>query len=119
MQGRSSAAPPSALGSSCRMLFRRLVPTAALATLVLGATALAQPNLAAHASPALVAGVPTTVDPIRGAGEPDVSAGRHANTLITAPAGSGAQTSWFWRTRDDGLSYNLLGPSNGHWVCQG
>ena len=101
------------------MHVRRLVPSAALVTLLLGATSLAEPHLAAHASPALAAGVPTTVDPVRGAGEPDLSAGPHRNTLITAPAGSGAQTSWFWRTRDDGLSYNLLGPSSGHWVCQG
>jgi hypothetical protein len=57
------------------------------------------------------------VDPIRGAGEPDIAVDNNGNALITGPAGSGAQTSWFWRSRDGGLTYPLLGPSGGHMVC--
>lgn len=62
-------------------------------------------------------GIPTVVDPIRGAGEPDIAVDNNGNALVTAPAGSGAQTSWFWHSADGGLSYPLLGPSGGHMVC--
>ena len=62
-------------------------------------------------------GVPTIVDPIRGAGEPDITVDNNGNALITGPAGSGAQTSWFWRSSDGGLTYPLLGPSGGHMIC--
>src|SRR4051794_23468132 len=62
-------------------------------------------------------GGPTIVDPIRGAGEPDITVDNHGNALITGPAGSGAQTSWFWRSRDGGQTYPLLGPSGGHMIC--
>jgi hypothetical protein len=62
-------------------------------------------------------GIPTIVDPIRGAGEPDIAVDNGGNALITGPAGSGAQTSWFWKSRDGGLTYPVLGPSGGHMVC--
>jgi hypothetical protein len=62
-------------------------------------------------------GIPTVVDPIRGVGEPDMIVDNHNNALITGPGGSGTQTSFFWQTRDGGLSYPLMGPSQGHWVC--
>ncbi|HEV3124973.1 MAG TPA: hypothetical protein VG266_10395 [Candidatus Dormibacteraeota bacterium] len=100
------------------MRLRRVLPSLAIGALSVGVTAVGQPNQG-HAAAALAAGTPTMVDPIRGGGEPDISAGQKGNTLITAPGGSGAQTSWFWRTRDDGLSYQTLGPGNGHWVCAG
>src|SRR5207302_5864584 len=60
---------------------------------------------------------PTVVDPIRGAGEPDIAVDNGGNALITGPAGSGAQTSWFWHSADGGLTYPLLGPSGGHMIC--
>jgi hypothetical protein len=62
-------------------------------------------------------GIPTIVDPIRGAGEPDIVVDNKGNGMITGPGGSGAQTSWFWRSRDGGKTYPLLGPSGGHMVC--
>ena len=62
-------------------------------------------------------GLPTIVDPIRGAGEPDITVDNHGNALITGPAGSGAQTSWFWRSADGGVTYPMLGPSGGHMIC--
>jgi len=73
---------------------------------------------AAEASTGFTVGVPTVVDPIRGAGEPDIGIDNHRNTLITGPAGSGAQTSWFWKSQDHGLTYPLIGPSGGHPICQ-
>src|SRR5689334_8024736 len=62
-------------------------------------------------------GVPTIVDPVRGAGEPDLVVDNQGNGLITGPGGSGSQTSCFWRSRDGGKTYPLLGPSGGHMVC--
>jgi hypothetical protein len=62
-------------------------------------------------------GIPTIVDPIRGVGEPDIAMDNAGNPWITGPAGTGTQTSFFWHSRDDGLTYPLLGPSNGHWIC--
>ena len=62
-------------------------------------------------------GIPTIVDPIRGAGEPDIAVDNGGNALITGPGGSGSQTSWFWKSRDGGRTYPLLGPSGGHMVC--
>src|SRR5438477_10856301 len=62
-------------------------------------------------------GIPTIVDPVRGAGEPDIAVDNGGNALITGPAGSGSQTSWFWHSADGGLTYPLLGPSGGHMVC--
>ena len=62
-------------------------------------------------------GIPTIVDPIRGAGEPDIAVDNNGNALITGPGGSGSQTSWFWHSADGGLTYPLLGPSSGHMIC--
>ena len=71
----------------------------------------------AEGKPRFTVGIPTIVDPIRGAGEPDIVVDNDGNALITGPGGSGAQTSWFWRSRDGGRTYPLLGPSGGHMVC--
>lgn len=73
--------------------------------------------LASHAATSFAVGIPTIVDPVRGGGEPDILVDNSNNALITAPAGSGAQTSFFWRSRDGGLTYPMLGPSAGHWIC--
>ncbi|HXA27268.1 MAG TPA: LPXTG cell wall anchor domain-containing protein [Candidatus Angelobacter sp.] len=70
-----------------------------------------------HAQSAFTVGIPTVVDPVRGVGEPDIVVDNGNNALITGPGGSGTQTSFFWHTRDGGLSYPLLGPSQGHWIC--
>jgi hypothetical protein len=86
-----------------------------------GAVAVAVPLAGApslsHAQTAFRVGIPTVVDPVRGVGEPDLVVDNHNNALITGPGGSGTQTSFFWHTRDGGLSYPLLGPSPGHWIC--
>jgi hypothetical protein len=86
-----------------------------------GAAAVAAPlatsSLTTHAQSAFAVGIPTVVDPVRGVGEPDMVVDNHNNALITGPGGSGTQTSFFWQTRDRGLSYSLLGPSQGHWIC--
>src|SRR4051794_10759250 len=71
----------------------------------------------ADAAPGFAVGVPTVVDPIRGAGEPDIAVDNNGNAIITGPAGSGAQTSWFWQTQDQGLTYPLIGASGGHAIC--
>src|SRR3954452_122788 len=62
-------------------------------------------------------GVPTIVEPIRGAGEPDMVVDNQGNPAVTGPGGSGSQTSWFWHSKDGGQTYSLLGPSGGHMVC--
>ncbi len=86
-----------------------------------GAAAIAVP-LATSAKtppppPPFAVGIPTVVDPIRGVGEPDMVVDGSDNALITGPGGSGTQTSFFWRSRDGGLTYPALGPSQGHWLC--
>jgi len=74
-------------------------------------------SVATHAQTAFTVGIPTVVDPIRGVGEPDLVVDNNNDALITGPGGSGTQTSFFWRSRDGGLTYPLLGPSQGHWIC--
>ncbi|MEY2403604.1 MAG: hypothetical protein QOD38_1155, partial [Acidimicrobiaceae bacterium] len=86
-----------------------VVAAAVLAVAVLAPTA--------NSADTFRVGIPTVVDPIRGAGEPDMAVDNNGNALITGPGGSGSQTSWFWHTADGGLSYPLLGPSSGHMIC--
>ena len=71
----------------------------------------------AAAAQGFAAGIPTIVDPIRGVGEPDIAVDGSNDAWITGPAGTGTQTSFFWHTADGGLTYPLLGPPGGHWVC--
>jgi hypothetical protein len=75
------------------------------------------PSVPARAQTVFTVGLPTVVDPVRGVGEPDVIVDNHNNALITGPGGSSTQTSFFWKSHDGGLTYSLLGPSQGHWVC--
>src|SRR5258708_4984796 len=70
-----------------------------------------------HAATAFTVGIPTVVDPVRGVGEPDIVVDNNNDALITGPGGSGTQTSFFWRSRDGGLTYPMLGPTQGHWLC--
>jgi len=94
---------------------RLLAGGAAVATAV---TLFAVPVLGASASaPHLRLGVPTVVDPIRGGAEPYIAIARHDQPFVSAPGGTSVQTSWFWTSRDHGLTYGTLGPSEGHWVC--
>ena len=62
-------------------------------------------------------GLPTVVDPIRGVGEPDILVDNNNNPMVTGPGGSSAATSFFWYSKDGGLTYPLLGPANGHMIC--
>ena len=98
---------------------RLLAPTVAVlgAAVALGVSGLRPANGAAQAG--FTMGVPTVVDPIRGVGEPDIAAlgDRQANPFISGPAGSSTQTSFFWQSRDGGVSFVQRGPHNGHWVC--
>lgn len=95
----------------------------AIALLVAGTAvvvlAVLLPGTAASAgSSTFAVGIPTVVDPIRGVGEPDIAVDNSGNAWITGPAGTATQTSLFWHTRDGGLTYPLLGPTGGHWLCQ-
>jgi hypothetical protein len=74
-------------------------------------------SVPSHAATAFTVGIPTVVDPVRGVGEPDIVVDNSNDALITGPGGSGTQTSFFWHTTDGGLTYSLLGPSQGHWIC--
>jgi len=87
-----------------------VVATAAMLSIVL-------PSSVAAAS-GFAVGIPTVVDPIRGVGEPDIAVDNSNNAWITGPAGTATQTSMYWHSRDGGLTYPLLGPSGGHYLCQ-
>src|SRR4051812_44480268 len=94
---------------------RRWIRVALVAALIVPVAVEFGPT--AQGGSSFAVGIPTIVDPIRGAGEPDIVVDNGGNALITGPGGSGSQTSWFWRSRDGGLTYPLLGPSGGHMVC--
>jgi hypothetical protein len=95
---------------------RRLI--AASAALLAGIATFTLPSLHAQgASNDMRVGVPTVVDPIRGGAEPYISVDRNNQPFVSAPGGTSVQTSWYWRSRDHGLTYQLLGPSTGHWIC--
>src|SRR4051812_22571919 len=95
---------------------RRLIAGGAAALAAI--TVLAFPAFKAQgASSGLQIGVPTVVDPIRGGAEPYISVDRTNQPFVSAPGGTSVQTSWYWRSRDHGLTYQLLGPRNGHWIC--
>ena len=87
------------------------LPLAALAAFV------TTPHAAQAISTPFAVGIPTIVDPVRGVGEPDIVLDNSGNGIISGPAGTGAQTSFFWHSRDGGLTYPMMGPSSGHWIC--
>jgi hypothetical protein len=93
----------------------------AIAFVVLTAALVAvagQPVPVVHAGSSLAVGVPTLVDPIRGAGEPYIAIGRDNDAWITGPGGSSAQTSFFFHSLDGNLTYRHISPtSDGHLVC--
>jgi len=92
--------------------------TLAIALVISAFGVLMLPAPHASAQTPLAVGIPVVVDPIRGAGEPDLTMDTANNAWISGPGGSGAQTSFFWHTRDGGLTYPHQGPySSGHWLC--
>lgn len=98
---------------------RRVAWTAAVALLAAATAMLSGLSGAAGAagSGTFAMGIPTVVDPIRGVGEPIIAVDNADNAWISGPAGSSTQTSFFWHSRDGGLTYPMLGPPGGHWVC--
>src|SRR4051812_8442622 len=95
---------------------RRVVLVLAAAALAVNA-AVAMGAASASSSGHFAVGVPTVVDPVRGAGEPIILVDKHGAPWISGPAGTSTQTSWFWRSRDAGQTFQLFGPPGGHWVC--
>src|SRR5258708_5821252 len=95
---------------------RQRLGVAAVAGLAAGLPLMSGP-VTSHGASAFTVGIPTVVDPVRGVGEPDIVVDNSNDALITGPGGSGTQTSFFWRSYDHGLTYSLLGPSQGHLVC--
>ncbi|MDX6286997.1 MAG: hypothetical protein QOG53_2482 [Frankiales bacterium] len=88
-----------------------------VAAAAISGTAAITAGAASSAQGGFAVGVPTVVDPVRGAGEPIITLDKHGSPWISGPSGTSTQTSWFWRSRDRGESYQLYGPSGGHWVC--
>ena len=95
----------------------RRIALAAAALILSGAAAVTTTAVSSAASGDFEVGVPTVVDPVRGAGEPLITVDNHGGPWISGPAGTSTQTSWFWRSRDEGQTYQLFGPPGGHWVC--
>jgi len=62
-------------------------------------------------------GEPTIVDPIRSGAEPIIAIDNKGNPMVSAPGGSTVTTSWYWKSHDGGQSYQMLGPSSGHFLC--
>jgi len=48
-------------------------------------------------------------DPIRMVGEPDIEIDNHNGIYVSGPGGSTTQTSWFWKSEDNGLQWHIVG----------
>ena len=96
---------------------RRIRGLAAVAFVGGVALGLVPATIGGHAQVPFAVGIPTIVDPVRGVGEPGLVLDNANNAWVNGPAGSGTQTSFFWHSRDGGLTYPMLGPSQGHWIC--
>ena len=97
---------------------RQLSVVIATALVIAAFAVLVLPGSKASAQTPLAVGNPVVVDPIRGAGEPDIVMDTQSNAWISGPGGSGAQTSFFWHSRDGGQTYPHVGPlSSGHYMC--
>jgi hypothetical protein len=48
-------------------------------------------------------------DPIRMVGEPDIEIDNHNGIYVSGPGGSTTQTSWFWKSEDNGLQWHIIG----------
>jgi hypothetical protein len=67
-------------------------------------------------SPSLVSGSngitfdhATVNDPVRMVGEPDIVIDNRGGIYVSGPGGSTTQTSWFWKSGDNGLQWHLIG----------
>lgn len=101
-----------------RSTSRRASVALSVALLLAAVAVLLVPAPRASAQTPLAVGIPVVVDPIRGVGEPDLAVDSANNSWISGPGGSGTQTSFFWHSRDGGLTYPHQGPlSAGHWLC--
>ncbi|HJP65045.1 MAG TPA: hypothetical protein VKA30_01935 [Actinomycetota bacterium] len=107
----ASIIPRSAL---TRLVARGLAVFAALSLLAMGT--MSSPS-SASAGSRLAIGVPTVVDPIRGAGEPYIAIDARGDPWVTGPGGSTVLTSYYWKSDDGGQTYGMMGPSGGHWLC--
>jgi hypothetical protein len=103
--------------SASRFSGRRVLSILALALAGFALTPVAGLATSAAARAKLAFGVPTVVDPIRGAGEPYIAVDAHNNPWITGPGGSTVLSSYFWQSRDGGQTFALNGPPGGHWLC--
>jgi len=84
---------------------------------VLIALATVAPSGAATKGSTLAFGIPTVVDPIRGAGEPYIALDARSDPWIAAPGGSTVLSSFYWQSFDGGQTFMLHGPPGGHWLC--
>src|SRR3984893_10238107 len=48
-------------------------------------------------------------DPVRMVGEPDIEIDNHNGIYVSGPGGSTTQTSWFWKSEDNGLQWHIIG----------
>jgi hypothetical protein len=48
-------------------------------------------------------------DPIRMVGEPDVEIDNHGAIYVSGPGGTPTQTSWFWKSDDNGIQWHIIG----------
>jgi hypothetical protein len=48
-------------------------------------------------------------DPVRMVGEPDIAIDNHGGTYVSGPGGSTTQSSWFWKSTDNGIQWHLIG----------
>src|SRR5437870_4407917 len=48
-------------------------------------------------------------DPVRMVGEPDIAIDNHGGTYVSGPGGSTTQASWFWKSKDNGIQWHLVG----------
>jgi hypothetical protein len=48
-------------------------------------------------------------DPVRMVGEPDIAIDNHGGIYVSGPGGSTTQSSWFWKSKDNGIQWHLIG----------
>src|SRR5438445_2049788 len=110
--------PVDKLGGGSLIRLRRHALGLGTAILAIAGVAIAAaPATPVVAQTQLQVGLPTIVDPVRAVGEPDIAVDNQNNAWISGPAGSSTQTSFYWHSLDGGLTYPMLGPGAGHWVC--
>src|SRR4051794_40922263 len=108
------AAPVSPRSAAARLAGRVFVVLSTLGVLAVGLVS--SPSVASTSS-RLQIGIPTVVDPIRGAGEPYIAVDAKGDPWVTGPGGSTVLTSYFWKSPDGGQTYTMKGPPGGHWLC--